>query len=550
MKLMELVILMTNYDFATLYISNDIDENYKIKYHDIFNEIVKYINSKNVNVNVVNSTDKKGRNHISSFIDSIVNSDLQWRLKINIENSGNYKKLYLTLSPEFKNKKILGQKETEDVGKKDIEFFKNKIGYNINITVDKENITLKAFSYSQENKISIKNWDINCDQNVSENYNNFINNTSSLLKYIGSHKTFEFRIVNLTRQPNNNTAIKSIISLLNRYGTDLNLSYDQNSYTNIKTLPNNPDIINIILINKNDGQSYDDSKEFFLEHNIPFQHIKIDGNILTASYAQNMMILEIYKKTHIQDFYLSPDHFLNEPIAGFIYLDVDSLHDHINNQYSNYLTISYIFSENLNYSDEKVLSFNNIKIHSKRDYINIIDVNKTADFIVSRNEIIKRYTGGSFHSKEKYFNIIVTKQLNKKSMNSLITVLNDKNIHIGRVYYISNYRLRFADNNNYYNSSHTDHYYKIIGKNMAVIKMATNKFLFPQLFSTFVKILYPSDAEISYNDIKNIIWLTKKRIYRAYSLKNMTLLEPVSIKNQNIKFITRIKGGVNINLFI
>lgn len=135
-------------------------------------------------------------------------------------------------------------------------------------------------------------------------------------------------------------------------------------------------------------------------------------------------------------------------------------------------------------------------------------------------------------------------------MNLLINTLYNRGIIINRIYYVSNYKLRFADNYNYHNSNYTEHCYKIIGKNMAVIKMATEKFLFPQLFSTFVKILYPSNADISCNDIKNIIWLTKKRIYRAYSLKNMTLLEPISIKKQNIDFIKKIKGGANINLFI
>ncbi len=546
MEMIKLVILMTD-DFATLYISNDIDKNYKIKYFDIFNEVIKYIRTKNVNINIINSTGKNGKNYISSFIDSIINNDLRWRLKINMEHSGNYKKLYLALSPEFKYKKIPNRNEVAAIAIKDIEFIKNNIGDNINITVNNATITFNAFSYSQENKISIKDWNINFDKYSSESYGNFINNTGVLLNSIKYKKPFKFRIVNLTRYSNKNNYITDIISILELYGCNLELYYDQGNYTNIKTLPNNRDIINIILMNENDKQGYYDSKEFFLEHNMPFQHIRVDGNLLNKKYAQNMMILEIYKKTHIQDFYLLPDHFLNEPIAGFIYLDVDSLYDYVNNNYSNYLTISYIFSQNLNYSEEKVLSINNIKIHTKRDYMNIIDVDNAVNFILSGNEVIRGYTSGFLPN---YFNIIVTKQLNRKSMDSLINTFNSKHIRINRIYYVSNYMLGFADNYNYHNASYNEHYYKIIGKNMAVIKMATEKFLFAQLFSTFVKILYPLDVDITCNDIKNIIWLTKKRIYRAYSLKNMTLLEPVSIKKNNIRFIRNIKGGVNINLFI
>lgn len=372
-------------DFATLYISDDLEADYKINYPDIFREVLRYILSKNIHVNLIISVGKNGKRHTGTFINSRANNDLHWRIKLNTESFKSYKKLYISLSPEFKNKKTLNLKQIEDIAIKDIGFFKNNIGDNINITVKNASIIFNAFSYSQENKISINNWNVNLDQNESETYENFINHTSVLLNSIKNQKPFKFRIVNLTGQSNNSNAINNIISILNKYGNNLNLYYNNNSYTNIKTLANNKDTINIILINKNDKQAYYDSKEFFLEYNMPFQHIRVDGNLLNNPYAQNIMILEIYKKTHIQDFYLSPDHFLNEPISGFIYLDVDSIYDYANKNYSNYLTISYIFSENLNYSEEKVLSINNIEIHTKRDYMNIIDVENAVKFILSGN---------------------------------------------------------------------------------------------------------------------------------------------------------------------
>jgi hypothetical protein len=97
--------MMIANDFATLYISNDLDENYKIIRPIIYNEIVKYIQSRGVKVNTIEGMNKRGRKYRVSFIDSQADQDLHWRIKLIPEWSGIYKRLYLELCPEFKNKK-------------------------------------------------------------------------------------------------------------------------------------------------------------------------------------------------------------------------------------------------------------------------------------------------------------------------------------------------------------------------------------------------------------------------------------------------------------
>ena len=200
----------------------------------------------------------------------------------------------------------------------------------------------------------------------------------------------------------------------------------------------------------------------------------------------------------------------------------------------------------MDYSEENIIANMNVNIHVKRDYMNIMDTGRVVESILSGNEVINK-----FRNEGKYFNILVTKKLNKRSMESLINALKNNGISINKVYYVSNSKLRFVDNFNYYNNNRgSEHYYKIIGQNMAVIKLATQQFLYPQLFSTFVEILYPPRSQISIEDLKNIIWLSKKRTYRLFSMKNMTQLEPVVIKDKNKQFITSIKGSVNINYLI
>lgn len=531
-------------DFATLYISNELDLSFKIKRPDIFDKVISYIKSKNISVKTVEFDDKKGGRHKKSYIDSLVDSNMYWRLTINIENCGRARKLFVSFSPAFKTIKAPTIENVNKLADQDVNLFKAKLGETISINVDNQYITFKAFSYSLENKVDISKWNITLDQRTIL-YKDFINSVIPLLNNLKNKKSFKFRVVNLTKYKTDNNSIKSIVKNLELYGTNKNENLDNTNYTLIKELPKDKDIVNVILIEKADSQSYFDSKDFFLNYDVPFQHILVDGNLQNNQYASMMVILEIYKKTHLEDFYLRPDHFNNEPIAGFIYLDVDSITDTPLGNKSDYLTISYIFSQNLDYSEEKLTAKKNVRIDFKEDMMNIIDVDDVAEYIVSSNSIAKRYTDGPY-----YFNLIFTKELQRKSLISLIAAIEEKGLKINRAYFVSNHKLRFVDNYNYYKINHCEHRYKILGKNFAVVKMATNSFLFPQLFSTYIRILYPLEAEIIPYDLKNVIWLSKKRIYRAFSLKNITLIEPLIIKSKNIDFLKSIRGNVNIEYLI
>ena len=532
-----------NDDFGTLYISSDLNIQNKYKYADIFGQVAKYIESKGVHLITESFQDGKG-NHKKSFIESIVCSQMRWRIIISLQYFDGYKRIFLALSPEFQSNIYmrLGKEQTQKIAEDDVKNIKHKIGDCIHISINNEDIKLCAFSYSSEKNISISDWNVNFYTN-SILYSNYINNHNEFINKIMNKKAFKFRIVNLSGDKTN---INSVKKILGNYGDDLNLTYDSKNYTQITRLPNNGNIINIVLLDESDKQAYYDTKEFFLTYKMPFQHIRMNGKFQVNPAIQQMLLLEIYKKTHPNDFYLMPDHFLQESIAGFLYLDADFIHNTLNNRYFNYLTTSYIFSENMDYSEENIIANMNVNIHVKRDYMNIMDTGRVVESILSGNEVINK-----FRNEGKYFNILVTKKLNKRSMESLINALKNNGISINKVYYVSNSKLRFVDNFNYYNNNRgSEHYYKIIGQNMAVIKLATQQFLYPQLFSTFVEILYPPRSQISIEDLKNIIWLSKKRTYRLFSMKNMTQLEPVVIKDKNKQFITSIKGSVNINYLI
>jgi len=224
-------------DFATLYISNDLDRNYKIIRPIIYNEVLKYIQSRSVKVNTIEDINRKGRKYRVSFIDSQADQDLQWRIKLIPEWSGIYKKLYLEFSPELKIKKTLSREEVANVALNDIGYIRDKIGYEINANVNGAIIQFKGFSYSKESKISIGKWTINLDKDTMVTYNDFINKPSSIFEILRNHKSFEFRIINLTDRGSNDMTIKDIILFLTKYGDYQDLYYDKSNYKQINTLP-------------------------------------------------------------------------------------------------------------------------------------------------------------------------------------------------------------------------------------------------------------------------------------------------------------------------
>ena len=532
----------TEGDFTTLYISNDLDRKIKLKIQDIYISLIEYIKSKGIAVDTEDFKDKRGYMHRKNYIKSIINSKMSWRIAISPDSENNVKRFYLSLSPEFEFKKqYLKTYEVEQIAKDDVNYIEKMIGSSVDISVGNIDMNFQAISYSSEKRIDIGDWNITFDSKEIY-YSKLINDASILLKQLGDKKTFKYRIIDTANS--SSADIGKVTNLLDKYGEYLGPVFNQNNYTKIAELPHQKDIVNVVLLAKSDKQYYNDTKEFFLTYNIPYQHIKMRDEFFLHDYLNRTCIVELYKKTHPQDLYLLPDHFLNSHLAGFIYLDVDSIHNELQNTYSNYLTISYIFSENRDYSDEKILVGSNIKVYLKRDYMDIIETDKTVDLLM-RNEIVKKYSNAG-----RYFNIVVSKKFNTRSKLLIIERLRENGLNINKIYYVSNFRSRFVDNYNYYNPTNSQHPYKIVGKNTAIIKLATRPYLFAQLFSSFVEVLYPLDNEISVEDLKNIIWLNKKRLYRTYSLRDMTLLEPIVIKRKNKEFITSKMPDLNINFLI
>ena len=161
-------------------------------------------------------------------------------------------------------------------------------------------------------------------------------------------------------------------------------------------------------------------------------------------------------------------------------------------------------------------------------------------------EKIQRLIGRSLK-----IDIILTKRWKEENIDKLIELLLENKIETEKVYYISSMTSRFVDDylKEKINEKSCCHPYKVLGKRIAFLKTCTEIRIYPNLFSLYIELMYPKDAQITQGDLEKILWLVKKRIYRIqefYILKNA---EPVYIfRNLRKMYLGEIKERLTIPL--
>lgn len=132
--------------------------------------------------------------------------------------------------------------------------------------------------------------------------------------------------------------------------------------------------------------------------------------------------------------------------------------------------------------------------------------------------------------KNMKIDILLTMEWNMESLRKLIENLRENGIHTNRVYYVSSKTSRYVDNylldNNMRSLSHP---FLKVGKKGAFLKSSTDVRIYANLSSLFIKLLWPSDAEIEDADLEKILWLVKKRIYRIQEFFVLKIPEPIHV---------------------
>jgi len=147
--------------------------------------------------------------------------------------------------------------------------------------------------------------------------------------------------------------------------------------------------------------------------------------------------------------------------------------------------------------------------------------------------------------------ILLTKRWKEENIEKLIEMLLENKIETEKVYYISSRTSRFVDEylQESINYRSCRYPYKILGKRIAFLKTCTEIRIYPNLFSLYIELMWPKNAQITQGDLEKILWLAKKRIYRIQEFHVLKNAEPVWIfRNLRKMYLGKIRERLTIPL--
>lgn len=152
--------------------------------------------------------------------------------------------------------------------------------------------------------------------------------------------------------------------------------------------------------------------------------------------------------------------------------------------------------------------------------------------------------------KDMEIDILITKEWRREKLNRLIGKLKEKGIKVQKVYYISTKTSRFTDEYITAESGDRTQYpYTIIGDKTAFLRTSTGIRIYPNLSHLFIRLMWPEDVHIGENDLKKVLWLVKKRIYRIQELDVLKLPEPMLIfGNVNKMYLGKFQETLSLPL--
>jgi hypothetical protein len=284
---------------------------------------------------------------------------------------------------------------------------------------------------------------------------------------------------------------------------------------------------------------YSRDKFFFDNNHIPTQYVSantVESKLGFFRVVDANLILEMMTKMGKQPIVLNiPEGILTND--GFLCLsDIPSVSQKL---FGAIFTYSKQRPQRV---QEDVQIYNDIKFETPKSYSLEID----EDNIILLADKIKALVGRRIN-----LDILLTRRWKKENFEKLVESLHENSIVTKRAYYVSSKTARFVDSylldpTNYKSLCHP---YLIIGDKLGFLKTCTDTRIYPNLFSLFVEIIYPSNSCLSQNDLEKLLWLSKKRLYRIqefYVLKN---LEPIYVfKNLKKMYLTNIGSRLTIPL--
>jgi len=392
--------------------------------------------------------------------------------------------------------------------------------------------------------IDIKDWKFTTNPDVGKNSLTQITNFNEI-RSLGS-SIFDKKKGTITRKllvinaggivniPKLKSIIKKISPLFNEDPEIL--TYNDSI---LETIWNRSDNTNLFVLffgtkNKIDF-CYSKFKQFFISKGIPSQFIGVDRLDNKLKWGFENLIFEILKKTLESD-PISLDVLPDTNIDGFLCLsDIGTFQ---NNKFFG-ISISFTGSG------------------ATEDWLEVYD---DIDFSVRYDDISFEYGELTRLSNKiktlsnlegKIIDIFVTKRWQTRDVGYMSRLLEKNNIRVRKFFYIGLKANRFLFSSL---KNETEALYKhpyIIWDSRAASLQTNSKIqLYGTMFPIYIELLNPwTEEKLNENDLKLILWLVKKRIYRIANFYNLKIPELVSLLDQvkglNIKDIS---GRLKISL--
>ena|GEM_PF-4786209 len=526
-----LVVMTLNQEWKiTLYRSNVINKNNNIDfdYRYFYKILGNFIRQK---INKYKECIE--RNKKLSYIPSEIKDSYRWRIIANkIDNDDNNYVILVTIRPEknVNKKEQLTKQEVEDLLKEGLEIIE-KLGDTITLQYRDVKIELTRLKYSSKNILDISNWRVILTEKESMTFENFIKTGINKVNEIMRNANINFVIVQDFL--NDNIIKQQIINKLKDYGHVREIRhYKYNINTPTQQNPTTVYIIPLDMrrLDNQIKQKIIETKDFFINKQLAFQHIS-RFEALNNQYSFNNMLCEISAKTGLCRFYIDPSEIISD-LDSFIFLnDIYSKKKGIK-----LLEVIYTFSGLRNISKERLLIFdsNDIQFSSTKYSIEFKDTKKLAEMLTETGNLVE---------EDMKIVIIFTKRPNSDNCKAIVKSFKELNIIVDRMYYIPPRWIRFVDEY-ILNPDDCSHPYLFLTERLAVLKPSTNLVIFPQLFNLPIELLYPLNTKIDESDLKKVLWLIKKRLYRYHNIKTLSLPEPIAIWRHNRSFLlsTEIKN--------
>jgi len=331
-------------------------------------------------------------------------------------------------------------------------------------------------------------------------------------------------IVNI---PKRNLIIKKISPLFEQEPEVL--TYDE---TTLETIDNRTDKENLFVLffgtKEKINICYSEFKRYFISKNIPSQFIGVERLDNKLTWGIENLIFEILKKALESD-PISLDVLPNINVDGFLCLSDIGIFQ--NNKLFG-ISISFTGSGE---TEDWLEIYNDIDFSTKYN-----DISFEYGEITKLSKKIKVLS----NLEGKTIDIFVTKRWHTKDVGYLSKLLEKNNIKIRKFLYVGSKANRFLfsslknEEENLYN-----HPYIIWDNRVASLQTNSKIQLYGTMFPIYIELLNPWVGEnLTEEDLKLILWLVKKRIYRIANFYNLKIPELVSLLNQvkslNIKDIS------------